>query len=97
MEEQNTGSKQILDSVRIMNDSTTEVRTASHEMKQGNEMILKEIHNLQDTTLVIKESMTEMSAGAQSMNKTSSQLSEISSKVHISIQKIGEEINQFKV
>ncbi len=97
MEEQNAGSKQILDSVRIMNDSTSEVKTASHEMKEGNAMILKEIQNLQNTTLVIKESMNEMSTGARSMNKTSAQLSEISTKVHNSIQQIGDEINQFKV
>ncbi len=47
MEEQHSGSKQILGSIRVMNDSTLEVKNASHEMKEGNEMILKEIQNLQ--------------------------------------------------
>ena len=55
------------------------------------------IHNLQDTTTVIKESMQEMSAGAKDMNGTSAALSDISSKVHYSIQKIGKEIDQFRV
>ena len=97
MEEQQAGSKQILESLKLMNDSTSEVKTAGQEMKAGNQTILQEIHNLQDTTLVIKESMTEMSSGAKDMNGTGAALSDISSKVHYSIQKIGHEIDQFKV
>ena len=97
MDEQQEGSKQILESLKMMNDSTSEVKTAGQEMKAGNQTILQEIHNLQDTTLVIKESMTEMSSGAKDMNGTSAALSDISSKVHYSIQKIGQEIDQFKV
>ena len=96
MEEQNEGSRQILDSIKVMNDSTVEVRTASREMKEGNEMILNEVHHLQDTTLAIKSSMGEMSAGAENMNNTSANLSNISLKVKDSIEKIGQEIDQFK-
>ena len=96
MEEQQEGSKQILESLQLMNNSTLEVKTAGQEMKTGNEMILSEIQNLQNTTLVIKESMTEMSAGAEDMNRTGAALSDITSKVRYSIQKIGAEIDQFK-
>ena len=39
----------------------------------------------------------EMSEGAKSMNSTSAAISDLSSKVHQSIQKIGQEIDQFKV
>ena len=97
MEEQQHGSKQILESLKLMNDSTTEVRNASLEMKEGNKLILDEINHLQNTTTVIKDSMNEMSTGAKSMNTTSAMLSDLSSKVHQSIQKIGQEIDQFKV
>ena len=97
MEEQQEGSKQILDSLKLMNDSTAEVKTASHEMQNGNETILQEIHNLQDTTIVIKESMAEMTQGAKDMNNTSAQLSDITSKVRCAIDKIGQEIDQFEV
>ena len=79
-----------------MNESTDEVKVASHEMKEGNKMILNEVKNLQDTTLIIKNSMTEMTAGATNMNRTSSQLSEITGKIHESIQRISTEIDQFK-
>ena len=97
MEEQQEGSKQILESLKLMNDSTYEVKTAGQEMRSGNELILKEIQNLQDVTTVIKESMEEMSAGTKDMNKTSAALSDISSQVRSTIQKISEEIDQFKV
>ena len=97
MEEQQVGSKQILDSLKLMNDSTAEVKNAGLEMKEGNKLILQEITNLQDTTTVIKESMNEMSAGAKSMNTTSATLSDLSAKVHLAIQKISYEIDQFKV
>ncbi len=96
MEEQQEGSKQILESLQLMNNSTLEVKTAGQEMKTGNEMILSEIQNLQNTTLVIKESMTEMSAGAEDMNRTGAVLSDITDKVRYSIKKIGAEIDQFK-
>ena len=96
MEEQQVGSRQILDSLSVMNNSTSEVKTASHEMKEGNEMILKEIQNLQNTTLVIKHSMSEMSVGAKHMNDTSSTLSNISAQVSDAISKIGQQIDLFK-
>ena len=96
MEEQQVGSRQILDSLSIMNNSTSEVKTASHEMKEGNQMILKEIQNLQNTTLVIKQSMNEMAVGAKHMNDTSSALSNISAQVSDAIGKIGQQIDLFK-
>jgi hypothetical protein len=41
--------------------------------------------------------MNEMTIGAEEMNKTSGQLSEISGKVNDSINRIGMQIDQFKV
>ena len=46
--------------------------------------------------MILKESMNEMNKGAENMNKTSADLSDISTMVKTSIQKIGEEIDQFK-
>ncbi|MBQ3921781.1 MAG: HAMP domain-containing protein, partial [Spirochaetales bacterium] len=97
MEEQQIGSQQIAESLHVMNNSTTEVRTASHEMAIGNKQILSEIKTLRDATTVIKDGMQEMSIGAKDMNKTSALLSGISSKVNDSINRIGEQIDQFKV
>jgi methyl-accepting chemotaxis protein len=80
-----------------MNDSTLEVKNASHEMAVGNRAILEEIRNLQDATNVIKDGIDEMSCGASEMNKTSALLSHISTKVTDSINRIGNQIDQFRV
>lgn len=97
MEEQNEGSKQISQALHSMNDSSTEVRGASSEMSAGNQAILEEIKRLQDATLVMKESMDEMAVGAKKINETGAALSEISSKVEGSIDKISDQIDRFKV
>ena len=97
MQEQQEGSQQIVEALKTMNDNTSEVRSASREMAEGNRTILTEIQNLQDATGVIKEGMNEMTIGAEEMNKTSGQLSNISGKVNDSINRIGMQIDQFKV
>ncbi|MBQ2529252.1 MAG: HAMP domain-containing protein [Treponema sp.] len=97
MQEQKTGSQQIVDVLKMMNDSTLEVKNASHEMAVGNRAILGEIRTLQDATGMIRNGMDEMSVGAAEINKTSSLLSEISTKVSDSINRIGTQIDQFKV
>ncbi len=50
MEEQQEGSKQIGAALMLMNDNTSEVRAASHEMAEGNKSILVEIDQLRNTT-----------------------------------------------
>ena len=94
MEEQQVGSQQIVDSLTVMNDSTSEVRTASHEMAEGNRLILEEIHNLQASTGVIKDSVTEMSGGAEEIGRTGKRLSDLSAKMRGAVKTIGNEIDQ---
>ena len=97
MEEQNEGSKQILEALKMMNDSTEEVRSASIEMQEGNKLILSEVQQLQDVTVSMKSSMDEMSVGAQKINETGVVLTEVSDRMKDSIIKIGKQIDEFKV
>ena len=97
MEEQNEGSTQITEALKMMNDSTVEVKNASEEMNKGNEMILDEVKQLQDATLQMKNGMDEVRAGAQKINETGAALSGISSKVRSSIDRIGSQVDLFKV
>ena len=97
MEEQNEGSKQILEALKMMNDSTEEVRSASLEMQEGNKLILSEVQQLQDVTISMKSSMDEMSVGAQKINETGVVLTEVSDRMKDSIVKIGKQIDEFKV
>ena len=97
MEEQQTGSRQIIGVLQSMNDSTARVRTASSEMSVGNQAILEEVKHLQQTTDGMLRSMDEMSAGARKINETGSSLSGISAKMKDSITEIGMQIDKFSV
>ena len=97
MEEQNEGSKQIMEALQNLNNSTIEVRNSSHEMQARNSQIVEEMENLYETTKVMNNSMEEMAVGAQKINQTGATLSEISSQVKGSINKIGEQVDLFKV
>ncbi len=97
MEEQNAGSKQISDALQSMNNSTSEVRTASHEMANKNKKIMDEMNSLQTVTKNMQQSMDAMEQGAQKINATGTQLGEISTSVQTAIDKIGKQIDLFKV
>ncbi len=97
MEEQNSGSKQITEALHSMNNSTVEVRNASKEMQAGNQLILEEVKQLQNSTLQMTQSMDEMSIGAQKINETGAALTEVSDQIKDSINKIGIQVDQFKV
>ncbi len=97
MEEQNEGSKQITEALHSMQDSTLEVKNASAEMEEGNKMILREVQTLQDASMSMSQSMEEMSIGAKNINETGAALSEVSDQINHSIDKIGVQVDQFKV
>ena len=80
-----------------MNESTSEVRTASQEMSAGNKAILEEVKRLQDATMIMKDGVDEMKIGATKVSESGTTLTEISSKVKDSIEEIGGQIKQFKV
>ncbi len=97
MEEQQEGSKQIGDALKLMNDNTSEVRAASHEMAEGNKSILVEIDQLRNTTGVIRGSMDKISSSAGDIKETSNALSEIANSVEAAVGQIGGQIDLFKV
>ncbi|MCR5613404.1 methyl-accepting chemotaxis protein [Treponema sp.] len=97
MEEQQTGSKQIIDALASMNESTVQVKSASEEMTEGNKHILAEVAKLKEATETITGSVQEMHNGATRINETGSELRTISTKVTDSIRQIGDEIGLFKV
>ena len=97
MEEQQNGSKKITEALRSMNLSTSDVKNASEEMTEGNKHILTEMEKLQSATEAIKESISGMHTGASRINRMGETLSAISGKVADNIQKIGSEIDLFKV
>ena len=97
MTEQQEGSRQIGQSLHIMNDSTLEVKTASREMSAGNQAILDEIRNLQEATGQIQDSISIMAGSAAKIGEQSSSLGSITQKIGIAIKEIGKQIDLFKV
>ena len=97
MEEQNEGSKQIMEALRHLNSSTSEVRNSSQEMSGRNEQIVRDMGILSESTDMMNTSMDEMAVGARKINETGATLSEISVQVRNSIQKIGAQVDLFKV
>ena len=97
MEEQNEGSKQIIDALKELNGSTSEVRKSSSDMSAKKDEIVNDMNMLQEATSAMNTSMDEMATGAKRINETGVTLSEISKTVKNSIEKIGQQVDLFKV
>ncbi|MBP5706940.1 MAG: methyl-accepting chemotaxis protein, partial [Spirochaetales bacterium] len=97
MEEQNVGNGQISEALRIMNDSTVEVRNAGREMTEGNKAILKNMERLQESTAVMQTDIKDMKAEADRIKEAEIDLSKLSEAVAKNIDKIGNQIDQFVV
>lgn len=97
MDEQTEGSKQISEALRLMNESTFEVNNAYKNMSQKNAIIQNEVQNLQIITNEMQQSMDEMSTASVRINQTGTALSHIATNVQCSIEKIGSQIDLFKV
>ena len=97
MEEQNAGSKQITDALRSMNDNTVEVRNSSKDMAVQSDAVVNDMSALKETTEDMSVSMEEMAIGAQKINETGASLNEISRTVEQAIDKIGAQVDLFKV
>ncbi len=97
MEEQQTGSRKIVDALKNMDDSTANVRGASREMSAGNRAIISEVNKLKEATESMKISVDEMSESAERINETGNALENISDRMKESIAKIGDQIDTFVV
>ena len=97
MEEQGTGSKQILNGIGELNDITRQVKSGSNEMFEGAKEVIKESDNLEKLTQDISSRMNEMASGADQINRAVKQVNEISSKNHEGINALIKEVSRFKV
>jgi methyl-accepting chemotaxis protein len=97
MEEQGTGSRQLLQGASNLNGLTLQVTTSSGEMLSGAKEVIQESGNLEKVTQEITCGMNEMAAGAQQINIAVNQVNEISSKNRESIAALIREVSRFKV
>ena len=97
MEEQGTGSKQILEGVSNINVITGEVKASSNEMLEGSGEVIRESENLEKITSEITSGINEMALGAEEINVAVHHVNEISVKNREDINLLIREVSRFKV
>jgi methyl-accepting chemotaxis protein len=97
MDEQNTGSQQILEAMGQLNNITQTVKGSSTEMLEGSNEVIQESKNLEAVTQEITNGMNEMANGADQINIAVSRVHEISGTNKESIEVLVREVARFKV
>ncbi|MDR1211988.1 MAG: methyl-accepting chemotaxis protein [Spirochaetaceae bacterium] len=97
MEEQNTGSKQLLEAVSQMNEITGQVKNGSREMLTGGGEVLEASQTLAAITQELTNGMNEMAVGADQINSAIIQVNEISENNKNDIDQLITEVNKFKI
>jgi methyl-accepting chemotaxis protein len=97
MEEQEQGSKQILDSIAQVNEITGQVKSSSQEMLVGAQEVIKESKNLEEKTQEITSGMNEMASGADQINAAVNQVNNLSGKNRKDIDSLMAEVSRFKI
>jgi methyl-accepting chemotaxis protein len=97
MDEQNEGSKQILEVISEVNAITQEVSSGAAEMFEGTSQVIKEAHNLETVTQEITNGMNEMASGASQVNTAVTQVNNLSGKNKENIDILLKEVSRFKV
>jgi methyl-accepting chemotaxis protein len=97
MEEQGTGSRQLLEGTGNLNDLTRQVTSGSHEMLEGAKEVIQESGNLEKATQEITSGMNEMASGADQINVAVNHVNEISTQNREGIDVLMREVSKFKV
>jgi methyl-accepting chemotaxis protein len=97
MEEQNEGSKQILEAVSQLNEITRQVKDESAKMFEGSREVIHESRNLDQVTQEITGGINEMASGAEQINKAVHKVNEITVKNRENIDLLVKEVSLFKV
>ncbi len=97
MDEQDVGSKEILDSVSHLNDITSKVKDGSSEMLRGGREILKESETLAGISQKVTESMVSMATGVEQIAETMRRVGEIAARNNRSVTSLESGISRFKL
>jgi methyl-accepting chemotaxis protein len=97
MEEQNAGSKQILEAITQLTNINQVVKGGSMEMLTGSHQVIQESENLDAVTRQIADGMSEMAFSAEQINIAINRVNSISSENKKSINSLVLEVERFKV
>ena len=97
MEEQGQGSKQILEAIGHLNETTRLVKSGSEEMLEGAKEVMREADNLEKSTQEITSGMNEMASGADQVNGAINHINELTNKNRETAAVLMKEVNKFKI
>jgi methyl-accepting chemotaxis protein len=97
MEEQNDGSKQILEAIGSLNKITHTVKDSSSEMLEGSGEVIQGSRKLEMVTREITNGMHEMANGADQISVAVNRINEISGTNKENIEVLVREVSRFKV
>ena len=97
MEEQGTGSKQVLDGIGEVTEITRKVKNSSNEMLDEAKEVITESTNLERVTQEITSGMNEMASGVEQINLAVNHINELSGKTREGIDTLMKEVSRFKV
>ena len=97
MEEQSSGSRQILEAMGRLNDATRLVRESSAEMLAGSKQVIQESRSLDQATRETGSGMNEMVAGVNQINVAVTRINAVSGENRASIEALVREVSKFKV
>jgi len=95
--EQKTGAGQVMESLRVMNETNAQVSGDSRKMAQSNELMLREINALHDHAKEISARMVEVSEGIGKIKSGAQEVSNLAATTHSTIEKISSIVNEFEV
>jgi methyl-accepting chemotaxis protein len=97
MEEQGSGSQQILEAISKLNELTQKVKQGSVEMLEGSKEVISESRNLELVTQEISNGMSEMASGADQINAAVNRVNDFSNENKEHINALVTEVSKFKV
>ena len=95
--EQKTGAGQVMESLRVMNETNAQVSGDSRKMAQSNESMLREINALSGHAKEISARMGEVSEGIGKIKSGAQEVSNLAAATHSTIEKISSIVNEFEV
>lgn len=97
MEEQNEGSKQILDVLSTMNDTSNQVQNSSREIEAGTQEILDSISSLKSSSENMSENFSRIVTTTGATKETTANLHQLTEAMTAAVSNISERIDEFKV
>jgi methyl-accepting chemotaxis protein len=97
MEEQETGSRHILEAITRLNELTANVKQGSEEMTAEGEGVMRQSKDLEGIASEMANGMEEMAKGADQINIAVNRVNEISGENKTNIDALNGEVSKFKV